>query len=314
MKRSFYYYMDIRVLQYFLAVAREGSITSAAEHLHMTQPPLSRQLKDLEDELGVQLFIRGNRRITLTEEGRTLRRRAEEIVTLIEKTKAEMGDGRDSVSGELFIGCGESPEFSLIARTIAKLQERYPKITVHLYSGNSEDVSERLDKGLLDFGLFIGVSDLSKYDYIRLPASDTWGLLVRKDSAFSEKETIKPSDIISIPLICSRQALLANELSGWFGCPSENLNIIATCNLAYNAAVMVQEYVGYALTLERLVDTSWESKLCFRPLEPKVQAHHSLVWRKYQIFSVAAEKFLATLQEELQEQANKEFYYGEKNR
>ena len=153
--------MDIRVLQYFLAVAREGSITSAAEQLHMTQPPLSRQLKDLEDELGVQLFIRGNRKITLTEEGRMLRQRAEEIVTLMEKTKSEIGEIPGSISGELYLGCGESRAISLIARAAKRLHKRYPKIRINIYSGNAEDITEKLDKGILDFGVFIGATDLS---------------------------------------------------------------------------------------------------------------------------------------------------------
>ena len=292
--------MDIRVLQYFLAVAREGSITSAAEQLHMTQPPLSRQLKDLEDELGVQLFIRGNRKITLTEEGRMLRQRAEEIVTLMEKTKSEIGEIPGSISGELYLGCGESRAISLIARAAKRLHKRYPKIRINIYSGNAEDITEKRDKGILDFGVFIGATDLSKYDYIKLPCSDTWGLVVRKDSSFAEKESIKAQDLITQPLICSRQALNENEISGWFGCPSENLNIVATYNLIYNAAVMVENYIGYALTLDNLIDTSWESKLCFRPLEPRVHSTHSLAWRKYQIFSGAAEKFLAALQEEIE--------------
>ncbi|MCI8631441.1 MAG: LysR family transcriptional regulator [Firmicutes bacterium] len=296
--------MDIRVLQYFLAVAREGSITSAAEQLHMTQPPLSRQLKDLEDELGTQLFIRSNRKITLTEEGQLLRRRAEEIVTLMEKTKSEIGEAYDSISGELYLGCGESRAMSLIARAVNRLHKKYPKIRINLYSGNAEDVSEKLDNGLLDFGVFIGATDLSKYDYIKLPSSDTWGMIVRKDSVFAEKESIKASDLTAQPLICSRQALNENEISGWFGCPSENLNIVATYNLIYNAAAMVEEYIGYALTLEHLIDTSWESKLCFRPLEPRIKSSHSLAWRKYQIFSGAAEKFLAALQEEIEESTN----------
>ncbi len=292
--------MDIRVLQYFLAVAREGSITGAAERLHMTQPPLSRQLKDLEEELGTQLFLRGNRKITLTEEGKILRKRAEELVALMEKTKAEISQSYNDVTEDIYLGCGESISTSLIASAIQRLHKKYPRIRVNLHSGDFESISEYLDRGLLDFGMFIGAADLSKYDYIKLPTADTWGLLVRKDSVFAEKESIKPSDLTDQPLICSRQVLSKNEMAGWFGCPSENLNIISTYNLIFNAAVMVEHHIGYALTLENLVDTSWESKLCFRPLEPRLEASHHIAWRKYQMFSSATEKFIAALQEEIE--------------
>lgn len=297
--------MDIRTLQYFLTIAREGSITAAAERLHMTQPPLSRQMKELEEELGRQLFLRGRRRITLTEEGRILEKRAEEIITLLEKTKAEIGTIEDDIQEDLYIGCGESAGFSLIAKTIEALRQRYPGIRVHLCSGDFSDVSEQLDKGLLDFGFFIGEADLSRYDYIKLPTTDVWGLLMRKDSALAEKAEIRPADLAGLPLICSRQALMKNELAGWFGCPAENLNIAATYNLIFNGAVLAENHVGYALTLKHLVDTSWEGKLCFRPLEPVLSANHYIAWRKYQVFSGAAEKFVAVLQQKISETLKK---------
>ena len=290
--------MDIKVLQYFLAVAREESITKAAEFLHMTQPPLSRQLKDLEDELGKQLLIRGNRKITLTDEGIILRKRAEEIVELFEKTKAEISTSDENISGDIYIGGGETEGIRLIARTIRNLQKDYPDIRFRIFSGNAEDVTEKLDKGLLDFGVFIEPADMSKYDFIKLPDTDVWGLLMRKDSPLASHKTIKPNDLSDLPIICSNQVMVKNEISGWLGGEYEKLNIVATYNLLYNASLMVEENVGYALCLDKIIKTSGDSPLCFRPLEPKLEVGLYIAWKKYQVFSKAAEKFLERLQAE----------------
>lgn len=195
--------MDIRVLQYFLAVAREASITKAAESLNMTQPPLSRQLKELEGELGKQLLIRGNRRVTLTEEGMILRKRAEEMVELMEKTKAEVSSSGENIGGEIYIGGGETKGIRLIAKVAEKIQRKHPDISYHLFSGNADDVTERLDRGLLDFGILIEPADIKKYDFIRLPTKDRWGLLMRKDYPLAEKTTIQPEDLQGLPLIAS---------------------------------------------------------------------------------------------------------------
>ncbi|MCH5281800.1 MAG: LysR family transcriptional regulator [Lachnospiraceae bacterium] len=294
--------MDIRILRYFLAVAREESISGAAKGLHLTQPTLSRQLMDLEEELGVKLLNRGkkNRHITLTEEGMLLRRRAEEIVALADKTIAEFDTAQEIISGDVYIGGGETNAMRLIAKVAKKLQAKYPLIRYHLYSGNADDVAERLDKGLLDFGLFIEPANMERYHYLRLPDTDTWGLLMRKDSPLSAKESIQAEDLENIPLIVSRQSMVRNELSGWRGGDFDKLNIVATYNLIYNASLMVDEGFGYALCLDRLVFSAHNNNFCFRPLEPKLEAHLNIAWKKYQVFSKAAEKFLEALQEEIE--------------
>ena len=293
--------MDIRILRYFLAVVREESISAAAESLHLTQPTLSRQLMDLEEELGVKLLNRGkkNQRIALTEEGMLLRRRAEEIVALTDKTISELDASHDVVSGDVYIGGGETNAMRLIARVSKKLQSQYPLIRYHLYSGNADDVAERLDKGLLDFGLFIGTTNMERYNYLRLPDTDTWGLLMREDSPLACKESIRSEDLENIPLIVSRQSMVHNELSGWNGRDFDKLNIVATYNLVYNASLMVDEGFGYALCLDRLVYSADNNHFCFRPLEPRLETHLDIAWKKYQVFSKAAEKFLETLQAEV---------------
>lgn len=289
--------MDIRVLRYFMAVTREESISGAAESLHMTQPTLSRQLMDLEEELGKKLLIRGNRRITLTEEGTLLRKRAAEILDLVDKTEAELTAPDGVVSGDIYIGGGETDAMRLVARVATDLQRSCPNICYHLFSGNADGVMERLDKGLLDFGILIEPADMKKYDYIRIPATDTWGLLMTKDSPLAARDFIRPEDIWELPLITSHQTTVSNEFSGWLKKDFEKLNIVATYNLVFNASLMVEEGLGYALCLDRLVNTSEDSNLCFRPLKPKLEAHLDIVWKKYQVFSSAAERFLNRLQE-----------------
>lgn len=289
--------MDIRVLRYFLAVTREESISGAAESLHMTQPTLSRQLMDLEEELGKKLLIRGNRRITLTEEGLLLRKRAAEILDLVEKTEAELTAPDEVASGDIYIGGGETDAMRLIAKVATELQRSCPNIRYHLFSGNADDVTERLDKGLLDFGILIGPADMKKFDYIRLPATDTWGLLMPKDSPLAAHDFICPDDILELPIITSHQTTVSNAFSGWLKRDSEKLNIVATYNLVYNASLMVEEGLGYALCLDKLVNTSKGSSLCFRPLKPKMEVHLDIVWKKYQVFSRAADLFLRRVQE-----------------
>ncbi|SEW22195.1 LysR family transcriptional regulator [[Clostridium] fimetarium] len=288
--------MELRVLKYFLAVAREENITAAALSLHVTQPTLSKQLKELEDELGTQLFIRGNRRITLTEDGIFLRKRAQEILDLTEKTETELKESDEIISGDIYIGGGETEAIRILAKVVKQITEEYPLIHFHLYSGNANDVTERLDRGLLDFGILIEPVDLKKYDFQKLPATDTWGLLMRKDSPFATKDTIKPEDLLELPLLCSNQTLVKNELSGWAGIDFDKMNIIATYNLIFNASIMVQEGVGYALCLDKLVNTTGVSDLIFKPLEPSLVVGLDIVWKKYQVFSKASKMFLARLQ------------------
>ncbi len=293
--------MEIRVLRYFLAVARERNITGAANYLHLTQPTLSRQIHDLEEELGQQLLIRKSHRVELTPEGVLLRKRAEEIIAMVDKTEAEFASMEDTVSGDIYIGSGETQAIRQIAELIKDLGEAYPNIHYQLHSGNAEDVTERLDKGLLDFGILIQPADLTKYDYLDLPARDRWGVIMRKDSPLAEKEAIEKNELLEIPLLCSRQVVGSrhseNKFAEWFGTDYEKLNIVATYNLMYNAAILVEAGVGYALTLDKLANTSEDSVLCFRPLRPELESGLNVVWKKYQVFSPAAELFLKTLKE-----------------
>ena len=293
--------MEIRVLRYFLTVAREGSITRAANFLHLTQPTLSRQLQDLEKELGQKLFIRGSHNISLTPEGMILRKRAEEIVDMVDKTESVFRSISDTVSGDIYIGGGETESMKYIAEVIKDMKEEYPAIKYHLYSGNAEDVTERLDKGLLDFGILIQPTDLSKYEYITLPSKDVWGVLMKKNSALALKKEIKLDDLYDLPLICSRQVVrrtsVKNDFLEWFGGNFEKMNVAATYNLVYNARIMVEEGIGYALTLDKLVNTMHTSNIVFRPLSPKLESGLDIVWKKYQIFSPAANLFLSKLRE-----------------
>lgn len=291
--------MDIRVLQYFLTVAREESITKAAESLQMTQPPLSRQLKDLEDELGKQLLIRGSKKITLTEDGMLLHKRAEELVALMEKTKAELTSSNENINGDIYIGCGETETISFLAQAAQNLQKEHPFIHYHIYSGDAERVMERLDKGLLDFGLLVGPVDVNKYEYLRLPMKDIWGVLMRKDSPLAEKEVICAEDLWDKPLILSHQTAINSEMFSWLKTDISKLNIVATYDLIYNASIFVKKDFGYVIGLDKIINTTGNSTLCFRPLYPKLEAGLCIVWKKYQIFSKASNIFLQQLQDEL---------------
>lgn len=292
--------MDIRVLRYFLALANTETISGAAEFLHTTQPNLSRQLSELEKEVGRQLFIRGSRKITLTEEGMFLRKRAQEIVELLDKTEQDFSTFDEVMGDEVYIGGGESHTMRTIAKTIKHLQADYPQIRYHLLSGYAYDIMEYLDKGLLDFGVLIEPIDLTKYDHIRLPLANIWGLLMRKDHPLASFLNIRPEQLGNFPLLCSNQMLTENGLSGWLGYDCKKLNIVATFNLINTPALLVEEGVGCAFSFEHLINLSGDSNLCFRPLSPLLTANSYVVWKKYQIFSKPARKFLEFLQLELE--------------
>lgn len=290
--------MELRVLQYFLAIAREQSIIHAAQSLHLSQPTLSTQIKQLEKELGKQLLIRktkGSRKILLTEEGMILKKRAEEILNLVDKTQKEISLSDDIIIGDVYIGAGETDAVRLIARAAKELQPNYPGIHYHISSGNSDFVKEQLDKGLIDFGIIFGDTELSKYDTLKIPVKDTWGILMRRDSPLAQKDAVTSDDLAKLPLIVSQQKNHQTPLSAWFKCSMENLNIVATYNLLFNASLLVDEGLGYAVGLDKIIYTGKESHLCFRPLEPKIEAGISIIWKKYQVFSKASEKFLMTL-------------------
>lgn len=291
--------MEIRVLKYFLAVAQEESISKAAEVLNITQPTLSRQLMDLENELKTKLLVRGkrNKKVTLTDDGKLLKARAQEIVELANKTESEFLFDEKNLTGDIYIGGGETEAMRIIARTVKKLSEIYPNIKYHLYSGNGEDVREKLDKGLLDFGLFIEPIDKKEYGFIQLNEKDRWGLLMRKDSFLSGKEYIEPQDMKDIPIFTSRQYLVKNLISGWLGFDFEKLNIIGSYNLLFNASIMVEEGLGYALCIDRLINLTGNSKLCFKPLKPSLEAGILIAWKKNQPLSKCAKIFLQKLSE-----------------
>ena len=290
--------MEFRVLRYFLTVAREQSISGAAQILHVTQPTLSRQIMDLEEELGVKLFQRSTRKISLTEEGMLLRKRAEQIVDLVRKTEEEMAVSEEAVSGSIYIGAGETHAFRALAASIKSLIGRYPDIRVHLFSGNGEDVMERIEKGLVDFGLLIEAADMSRYDYIRLPAVDRWGVLMRKDSPLAAREAIRPEDLWQEPLITSRQAMQGGQLPSWLNISQEKLKVVATYNLLFNASLLVEAGLGSALCLDGIIPVAEDSALCFRPLKPALESHVDLVWKKHQVFSKASELFLEKVRSE----------------
>ena len=291
--------MEFRVLQYFLAIAREETISQAAESLHITQPTLSRQMKGLEEQLGKQLFIRGNRKINLTEEGILLRQRAEEIISLVEKTESEIMHSDTTISGDIYIGSGETEGMRILAKVIDTCHKEYPKIKFHLYSGNSQDVVEKIENGLIDFGVLIEPADISKYDFIKIPVKDKWGVLMRKDSPIASLKSITADTLKKLPLICSSQEIVKNEISGWLNDDYNKLNIVATYNLIYNASLLVEEGSGYALGLDKLINTSGNSKLCFIPLDPKLEVGLTLIWKKYHLFSKAASYFLNQLRKEI---------------
>ncbi len=293
--------MELKNLTTFLAVAEKETISAAAKHLHLSQPSLSRQLMDLEKELGVTLFTRGNRKITLTEDGLLFRKRAEEIVELLEKTRSEFLSPRDTIAGNVSIGAGETYVIQLLGKIIKEIQVEYPNIKFHFYSGNADEVKERLDKGLLDFGVVISPVDVKKYDSLRLPAKDIWGVLMRKDSPLAVKEVITPKDLWDVPLITSRQSLVSRELSKWLKKDLKKLTVVATYNLVYNASKLVEEGVGYGLTLDKLVNFAPDSPLCFRKLSPTLESNLDVIWKNTQVFSKASGLFLERMKEQFSE-------------
>ncbi|MBE6909805.1 MAG: LysR family transcriptional regulator [Ruminococcaceae bacterium] len=286
--------MEIRVLRYFLETAREGNMSRAAERLHISQPTMSKQIKELEAELGAKLFVRSNFSVRLTDAGMLLRKRAEDILDLVDKTTAEFHALDDVGSGEIFVGAAESESVKYFARAVKTIQEQYPGVRCNIFSGNMEDVTERLDKGLLDFAIIMSYVDLSKYNYLAVPASDTWGVIMRKDSPLAKKEAVTLDDLYGLPLICSRQ-WMDQDFPRWFERNTEKLQIVATFNLVYNAAVMVREGIGYAISYDKLTDTGEASELCFRPLAGVPESEMYVVWRRYQTFTPVAELLLDEL-------------------
>ena len=284
--------MEIRILKYFLAVAQEGNITRAAERMLTSQSNLSRQLADLEEQLGKKLFERGSRKVHLTEEGLFLQRRAQEIVDLEERTAKEIAAFDDMTSGEVHLGGAETNTMHFVADVIRQLRDKQPHVTFDLMSGSTIEMTELLDRGLLDFAVLVEPIDMKKYDYLQLPANDHFGLLMRADNPLAAKSVITPSDIQNQPLLCARQQLDGNVLNGWLGRPVEGLNVVARFNLITTPAMMVEQGLGSAVTFANLVPTPENGTLCFRPFDPVIEARLYLVWKKHQVFTRPATVFL----------------------
>lgn len=295
--------MEFRVLEYFLAIAREGSFSKAAKQLHITQPTLSRQISDLEKEIGKVLFIRGKKQVSLTEDGVFLFNRAKEIVSLKDKTLIEFSKNDDNLYGDVYIGGGESLGMSLIAKTIKLAQDKYPNIRFRLFSGNAESVVEKLERGLIDFGILINSCVTDKYEHIKLGVCDQLGVLMRKDDVLANKNTISISDITNKPLIVSAQESLENIAKNNYEFNELTKKAICTYNLLYNASLLVREKVGYCICIDNIINTKG-SDLIFKPLEPRIDVKLILVYKKYNIFSKAASIFLDLLKQEIENNKN----------
>ena len=285
--------MEIRVLRYFLAVVREESITHAAEMLHITQPTLSRQLSQLEEDIGVKLFDRGSRKITLTNEGLLLRRRAEEILQLVDKTEEELQEKEEQVEGKITLGCGEIASVQLLPRLFAAFSEKYPRVTYDLYTATADHVKEQMDQGLVDIGLLLEPIDIEKYDFIRLPVKERWVVLMRPDSPLAGKESVTAEELARLPLSLPRRMRVQGELASWFGDFYENLSVRFHSNLSTNAAIMVHSGLGYAIVIEGAVPFWDQTKVTYRPLSPELAATSVLAWKRGQPFSPAVTKFIS---------------------
>ena len=288
--------MEIRVLRYFLTVVREESITKASEVLHITQPTLSRQLAQMEEDIGVKLFDRGTRKIKLTNEGILLRRRAEEILQLVDKTEKELVEQEEQVEGKISIGCGEIAAVQFLPKIIESFRQKYPRVTFDIFTATADLVKEQMDKGLLDIGLLLEPVDMEKYEFIRLNIREKWVVLMKSDDPLSKKETVSAKDLSVLPLILPRRMNVQSELASWFGNYYEKLDIVFTSNLSTNSAIMVNGGLAYSLVIEGAVPFWDQSKVTFRPLDPPLTATSVLAWKRGQPFSLAATKFIKHIQ------------------
>lgn len=284
--------MEIRVLRYFLTVVREESITKAAEVLHITQPTLSRQLSQMEEEVGVKLFIRGTRKITLTNEGILLRRRAEEILQLVDKTEKELIEQEEQIEGKITIGCGELASVQILPALFETFSKKYPCVSYDLHTANADFVKEQMDKGLIDIGLLLEPVDIEKYDFIRLNIKEKWVVLMQPEDRLSKQECITAEDLSKFPLILPRRLNVQSELASWFGDYYKDLNVLFTSNLSTNAAIMVKYGLAYALVIEGSIPFLDNAEITYRPLFPELSSTCVLAWKRQQPFSLAATKFI----------------------
>lgn len=287
--------MEIRTLRYFLAVAREENMTRAAEFLHVTQPTLSKQLKSLENELGKKLFTRHSFSIRLTDEGMLLRNRAEDLVSMADKIEQEFVSLDDITGGELYLGLAESYQIKYLAKAIKDFKRRYPNLHYHITSVDTEQIADKLDKGLLDFLVLAEYPDSRKYEHIEFPESDRWGLVMPKNDPLAKKKAVRAKDISGLPLFCSEQAW-NHEIKEWAGASFSEMKLEGSFRLSYNGSIFTKEGLGYLLTFDHLIDTSDKSDLAFRPLTPKVETKLYIAWNRYQTFTPIAERFLQQLQ------------------
>ena len=291
--------MDTRLLEYFLTIADEGNMTRAAKTLHVTQPTLSKQLSKLEEMLGVKLFHRTNRRMILSEAGLALRDRAKAILKLSEKIFTDLQQNDKNIHGTVKMSAAESAAFRKIIKIFKQIHEKHPTIQLDIHSGDASSVTERLDQGIVDFGLLVGTPSLEKYNTLKLPVHDQWGVLLRKDDPLAKVKVFTPNMLNDLPLIVSKQALITNELSGWLGYSMEDANILATYNLINNAIIMAEEGLGYLVSLDQLANTTKTGNLSFRPLNPPIEAPLYLIWRKNQTLSTVSEIFLKAIRRSL---------------
>ncbi len=291
--------MEIRVLKYFLEVAREESITRAASHLHISQPTLSKQLKELEQELDKKLFVRSNYSIKLTDEGMLLRKRAEDILEMVDKTTAEFQSLGNVTGGDVYIGCAESHLVRHLAKAIKNFKKEYPGLRFHIQSGNTEQVTERLDRGLLDMAFIVEPPNLSHYNYIEIPGTDIWGILMLKTHPLCKKDNISIDDLSGMDIICSEQSMKA-DIPRWCGQKADVFNHIGSTNLFYNGTLFVKEGLGCMLTFKHLADIGADSELTFRPLFPKLENKMYLIWKKYQVFTPIADLLIKSIVKQLQ--------------
>lgn len=291
--------MEIRVLRYFLAVVREESITKAAEVLHITQPTLSRQIAQMEEEIGVKLFDRGTRKIVLTNEGMLLRRRAEEILELVDKTERELAEQDEMVEGIVSLGCGDLSAVQVMPDLIRGFHERYPAVTFDLYTATADHVKERMDRGVTDIGLLLEPINKEKYDYINLNHREQWVVVMPPNSPLAELEAVSPKDLRGLPLILPHRLNVQNELARWFGDEFEKLNVLFTSNLSSNSSIMVHRGLAYSIIVKGSIAFWDPEKITYRPLSPDLTAPSVLAWRRKQPFGLAAEKFIDYVKESL---------------
>lgn len=288
--------IETRLLQYFLAVAEEQSITRAAGYLHITQPTLSKQMMELEGLLGRQLLVRGKKKVTLTEEGAYLRARAQEILALMETTEASFRQNEEIISGDVFIGCGEHRSTFPIMQMIRQIQLEYPDIKFHFFSSNADAIIERLDKGLLDVGILLEPEISPRYEYQKLPFREAWGVLMRKDSPLAAKDALELGELSGLPLLLPSQTSNSNRIVTFFSDIMAKPQVVATYNLIYNAGLMVEAGIGYALCIDGLINTAGDHPLAFRPLTPRLESDVYLFVKKYQVFSKAVKLFMSRLE------------------